>query len=237
MSGWAPKRFWQAATVVASPEGYGIALDGRPVKTPAKAALLVPTHRLAAALAAEWDAQVNKVDPATMPLTRAANAAIDKVAPQHDDVATYIAAYGETDLLCYRAEAASPLAARQAQGWDPVLDWADQALGARLVVTQGVVPVAQPAAALSALSARVRAMDAWQLAALHDLVGISGSLLLGLAITAGRLRAEEAWALSRIDEDWQAEQWGLDDEAAAHAGLKRQALLDADRFWGMSRQL
>ncbi|MFC3060869.1 ATP12 family chaperone protein [Paenirhodobacter populi] len=231
MTVWAPKRFWKAAGVVETPEGYGIALDGRAVKTPAKAALAVPTRALAEAIAAEWDAQGETIDPATMPLTRAANAAIDKVAAQHGEVAAYIADYGGTDLLCYRAEAPEPLVARQAQGWDPLLDWAAEALGARLLVTQGVVSVAQPDEALAALSARVAAMDAWQLAALHDLVGISGSLLLGLAVAEGRLPPEEAWALSRIDEDWQAEQWGHDEEAAALAAVKRQALLDAARFW------
>ncbi|HEY0212365.1 MAG TPA: ATP12 family protein [Paenirhodobacter sp.] len=231
MSDWAPKRFWKAADVTALADGFGIALDGRAVKTPARAALVLPSRALAGAVAVEWDAQQDRVDPATMPLTRAANAAIDKVGAQHDEVAAYLADYGTTDLLCYRVQAPAPLAERQAQGWDPLLDWAAQALSAPMVVTQGIVPVAQPMSTLTALSERVRVMDDWQLAALHEFVGISGSLVLGLALAHGRLSGEQVWTLSRIDEDWQAEQWGQDEEAAAHAALKRQALLDAERFW------
>lgn len=233
MSGWAPKRFWKAASVVEAEGGYGIALDGRTVKTPAKAALVVPTRALAEALAAEWEAQAELVNPATMPTTRTANSAIDKVRPQRAEVAELVAAYGGTDLLCYRAEAPDALVARQEALWDPLLDWAAQALRAPLAVTRGVVPVAQSEAALAALQAEVAALDEWQLSALHDLVGITGSLVLGLAVAHGRIPVEEAWTLSRIDEDWQAEQWGLDEEAAEHAALRRAALLDAARFWAL----
>ena len=197
----------------------------------------MPSRALAEAIAREWQAQDEKIDPATMPVTRGANAAIDKVRSQHAEVAALIADYGGTDLLCYRAEAPRELVARQSEHWDPLLDWAEAALGARLAVTQGVVPVAQPEAALAALGARVAAMDEWQLAALHDLVGITGSLVLGLAVAEGRLTAAEAWTLAQLDEDWQAEQWGVDDEAAEHAGRKREALLDAERFWRMRHSL
>lgn len=237
MSGWAPKRFWTSAEVAEAPGGFAVTLDGRQVKTPAKAPLVVPSRALAEAIAREWQAQDEKIDPATMPVTRGANAAIDKVRSQHAEVAALIADYGGTDLLCYRAEAPRELVARQSEHWDPLLDWAEAALGARLAVTRGVVPVAQPEAALAALSARVAAMDEWQLAALHDLVGITGSLVLGLAVAEGRLTADEAWTLAQLDEDWQAEQWGVDDEAAEHAGRKRDALLDAERFWRMRHAL
>lgn len=237
MSGWAPKRFWTSAEVAEAPGGFAVTLDGRHVKTPAKAPLVVPSRALAEAIAREWQAQDEKIDPATMPVTRGANAAIDKVRTQHAEVAALIADYGGTDLLCYRAEAPRELVARQSEHWDPLLDWAEAALGARLAVTQGVVPVAQPEAALAALGARVAAMDEWQLAALHDLVGITGSLVLGLAVAEGRLTADEAWTLAQLDEDWQAEQWGVDDEAAEHAGRKRDALLDAERFWRMRHAL
>ncbi|MFT3688010.1 ATP12 family chaperone protein [Paenirhodobacter sp.] len=230
MSVWAPKRFWKQSTVTEADGGYGIALDGRPVKTPAKAPLIVPTRALAEALAAEWDAQQDTVRPETMPATRAANAAIDKVRPQRAEVAELIAAYGGTDLLCYRAERPAELIALQAEGWDPLLDWFEGAFGVRLVVTEGVVPVAQPEG-LAAVAAHVGGLDEWQLSALHDLVGLTGSLVLGLAVAAGRLTAEDAWTLSRIDEDWQSAQWGADEEAQEHAALRRAALLDAGRFW------
>ena len=231
MSGWAPKRFWKEAKVVEAEGGYTVSLDGRAVKTPAKAPLVVPARAMAEAIAAEWDAQAEKIDPNTMPVTRGANSAIDKVARQHAEVAELIAAYGGTDLLCYRAEAPEPLVARQAAGWDPLLDWAAAELGARLTVTAGVIPVAQPAPAQAALAARVAAMDPWELAALHDLVGITGSLVLGLAVALGRIDAATAWDLARIDEAWQIEQWGEDEEAAEQAAFKRAALLDAERFW------
>lgn len=233
MSVWAPKRFWQAAGVTEAEGGFAIALDGRAVRTPAKAALVVPSRAMAQAIAAEWDAQEGTVRPETMPVTRAANAAIDKVRTQQTEVAAHIAAYGGTDLLCYRAEGPEPLVERQARAWDPLLDWAEAACGLRLVVTQGVVPVAQPEMALIALADRVAAMDEWQLAALHDLVGITGSLVLGLAVAEGRIDGETAWTLSRIDEDWQIAQWGDDAEEAELAALKRQALLNAERFWQM----
>lgn len=231
MSGWKAKRFWKAARVEACEGGFTVTLDGRAVKTPAKAALVLPTRAMADAVAAEWQAQGEKVDPATMPVTRSANAALDKVRPQQAEVAGLIAAYGETDLLCYRAERPAELVARQAAAWDGWLDWAATRFGARLSVTAGVLPVAQPPEALAALSARVAACDIWELAALHDLVGLTGSLVLGLAVAEGEIDAEEAWRLSRIDEDWQISQWGADEEAAELAALKKQALIHAARFW------
>jgi chaperone required for assembly of F1-ATPase len=154
MSAWKAKRFWTKAEAEPCEGGFTVRLDGRPVKTPAKAALVVPTQAMAQAIAAEWDAQSGEVKPATMPVTRAANSAIDKITAQRDEVVEIIAAYGQSDLLCYRAVAPAALIARQAAGWDPVLDWAEAALGARLVVTAGVVHVAQPSDALARLTAR-----------------------------------------------------------------------------------
>jgi chaperone required for assembly of F1-ATPase len=217
MSGWKAKRFWKEASVRAAPGGFSVWLDSRQLKTPAKAALVVPTEAMARAIAAEWQAQEAAIDPRTMPVTRAANAAIDKVAVQFDEVADLIAAYGLSDLLCYRAAGPEALAARQAEAWDPLLDWAARTLGARLVTTVGVIPVDQPEASASALSGRVKLLDAFRLTALHDLVSISGSLVLGLAVMEGRIDPETAWKLSRIDEAWQNELWGADDEAEAVA--------------------
>ncbi|WP_372571686.1 ATP12 family chaperone protein [Ruegeria jejuensis] len=234
MSEWAAKRFWTGSAVVAMQDGFRVELDGRGVKTPAKAQLILPTRAMADAVALEWDAQEGRIDPMSMPVTRSANAAIDKVRIQHAEVADMLAAYGDTDLVCYRAAHPQGLADRQAQAWDPVLDWAADALAARLTALQGVVHSPQPAQALASLSDRVHALDAFQLAAFHDLVSISGSLLLGFAAAMDWREAEEIWHLSRIDERWQEEQWGSDDEATAHAEIKRNAFLHAKRFFDLS---
>ncbi|TAG19574.1 MAG: ATPase [Rhodobacterales bacterium] len=233
MSGWSARVFWTEVTVRPEGSGFGILLDARPVRTPLKASLVLPTESLARAVAAEWQAQTATVNPATMPFTRTANSAIDTVALQFDAVADMLAAYGETDLLCYRATGPAALIDRQAAAWDPLLDWAAQALQAPLCVTQGVMHVDQPARSLATLGAAVRALSPFQLSAFHDLVAISGSLVLGLAVTRGRLTAEEAWTLSRLDETWQIELWGTDEEAAEIAALKRAAFLQADRFFAL----
>ena len=234
MSGWAAKRFWTTATVVPCDGGHTVHLDARPVRTPAKAALVLPTMELAQAIADEWQAQAGLVRPATMPFTRMANSAIDKVTPLHAAVVAEVAGYGASDLLCYRATGPLPLVARQAADWDHWLDWAARSLQAPLVVTVGVIPVPQPAPSLATLTARVAAMSPFGLVALHDLTAISGSLVLALAVAAGRLTATQAFDLSRIDEVWQAEEWGQDEEAAEIQALKRQAMDEAGRFWTLS---
>lgn len=233
MSVWAPKRFWKEAKVAEVEGGVTVVLDGRPVRTPAKAPLVLPSRALAEVVAAEWDAQQDEIRPETMPLTRMANSAIDKVMVQREEVADLLAAYGETDLLCYRAEGPDALTQRQQQAWDPLLDWADEALGARLTPVTGVIPAPQDPAALAALSERVHGFDAFQLAAFHDLVSLSGSLILAFFATEAIEDAETIWALSRIDEAWQAEQWGEDEEAAEHTALKKQAFLDAMLFFSL----
>lgn len=233
-SGWSMKRFWAAAGVAERPEGWAVVLDGRPVKTPAKVPLVLPTEALARAVAEEWDAQQGEVRPALMPLTRTANSAIDKVAPMAAAVVEEIARYGGTDLLCYRATGPAGLIARQAAAWDPWLD-AIAARGIALRVTSGIVHVAQPEESLAVLTAEVARRSHFELAALYDLVAITGSLVLGLAVAEGRLDASDAFNLARLDEDWQAEQWGVDDEAAESAALKRQAMRDAGRFLRLCR--
>lgn len=229
MSDWAPKRFWKAAEVSEAEGGLTILLDGRPVRTPAKAPLILPTRAFAEAVAAEWQAQGDKIRPATMPMTRFANSAIDKVTPQFAEVADMLAAYGETDLLCHRADAPAELVARQAAIWDPALDWGADNLGARLIPTIGVMHRVQDPVALSRLRELTHAFDAFELAAFHDLVSLSGSLVLGFAVVRGFGAAETIWNASRLDETWQEEQWGVDDESAAQAAVKRQAFLDAAR--------
>ncbi len=234
MSGWAAKRFWKEASVEQTPDGFTVMLDGRAVKTPAKTPLILPTRLMAGAVAQEWDAQDGVIDPNGMPVTRSANAAIDKVATQHAEVAGLLAEYGATDLLCYRAESPVELVQRQAAAWDPLLDWAEEALQVRLIPAAGVMFVPQDPDALARLSARVAELDAFRLAAFHDLVGMSGSLILGFATAHDRLSPEEAWALSRLDETWQEEQWGEDEEATAQAALKKQAFIHAKRFYALS---
>ena len=234
MSGaWAPKRFWKEASVAQADGGFQVLLDGRHVKTPAKAPLILPSKGMAQAVAAEWDAQDGLVRPETMPVTRMANSAIDKVAPLFAAVVDEVAGFGGTDLLCYRATEPAALIARQADGWDPLLDWAAQTLGAPLNTTAGIIPVAQPPASLAALRAHVAGLDAFRLAALHDLVAITGSLVLGLAVAKGRLRGDAAFALSRIDELWQIEQWGADEESQVAEAHRREGLLAAERFYGL----
>lgn len=235
MSDWAPRRFWTQATVLTQDTGYAVVLDGRPVKTPYKQALILPTLAMAEAVAAEWQAQTDRINPMTMPATRAANSAIDKVAPQHGDVVDLLAAYGENDLLCYRAAAPQALVDQQAAAWDPWLAWSAQALDAPLHVTTGVMPIDQPPASVARLHARVAVFDNFALTGFHDLVQLSGSLVLALAVSTGKLTAAAAWPLSRIDEDFQTSQWGDDAEAAEVAAIKRQAFIDAAAFMTMSR--
>lgn len=231
MTGWAPKRFWTAVEVAREGPGFAVRLDDRPARTPLKAPLLVPTEAFAQEVAAEWRAQGEVLDLRAMPATRLANAAIDKVAAQRAEVAAMLAGYGASDLLSHRAEGPERLVERQRAAWDPVLAWAAEALEAPLGTGAGIMPVAQDGAVLDRLRARVEAMEPFQLAAFHDLVALSGSLILALAATEGWLAPEEAWSLSRLDEDYQAEEWGEDEEAAEAAAARRAAFLDAARFW------
>ncbi len=231
MSVWKAKRFWTTAVGEACEGGYTVRLDTRTVKTPARRALVVPTLAMAQAIAVEWDAQHGLVNPNKMPLTRSANSAIDKVAEQFDAVAVQLAAYAGTDLLCYRATGPAPLIARQAQGWGPLLEWAAATLDAPLTATAGVMHIPQPEQSLNRLSARLFAMTPFQLAAAHDLIAISGSLVLALAVAHDHLSPLQAWELSRIDETWQNEEWGIDEDAAQLETLKQAAFFDAARFY------
>lgn len=235
MSGWAAKRFWREVQVAPVEGGFEIRLDDRPVRTPAKAPLSLPTAALAKAVAAEWAAQEDEVRPATMPVTRMANSAIDKVRPQRAAIVEMLAGYGETDLLCYRAEAPDALVARQQAAWDPLLDWLAETYGARLRVTGGILPVAQDSAAIAQLSGEIDRFGPFELAAFHDLVTLPGSLVLGFAAAAGHAAPEALWETARLDEAWQTEQWGEDDEAEEANRLKRDAFLQAHRFFERAR--
>lgn len=224
------KRFYKAAKAVETPAGWAVTLDGKPIRTPAKAAFMTPGRALAAAAAGEWMAQEKQVKPAEMPITRAVNTAIDRTAPEHEAVVEIVAAYGGTDLVSYRAEAPEGLRARQAAAWDPLVGWAEAAHGARLVVTTGVMHALQPEDGQRRLRAAVAAHDAFRLTALYDLVALSGSLVIALAVAARRLEAGEGWRLSRVDESWQEEFWGIDAEAAAMAARKERDFKAAAQF-------
>lgn len=229
------KRFYKQAVTASSDGGFTILLDGRGVKTPRGARLVLPTEALAAAIAAEWNRQGETVDPAAMPLTRFANTVIDGIAPDPAAVVTAILRFGENDLLCYRAYEPPALAERQRAAWDPLLDWAAQRHGARLAAGEGLAHLAQPNAALTALRAVLAAHDPFTLAGLHVIASITGSLVLALAVADRHLAAEAAFAASRIDEAYQIEKWGSDAEAALRAeNLAREmahaaALMDAVR--------
>ena len=230
---WKLKRFWKHATVTPTQGGFTVLLDQRPVKTPGKNLLVVPTEAMAQAIAREWDAQQGPVRPETMPYTRGANSALEKVTPQFDEVVALLAAYGDSDLLCYRAHGPLELTERQAEAWDPLLDWAATALNAPLLATAGIVHIAQPPQTIARLYAMTAALTPFQIAAFHDLVSLSGSLVLAFAVTCEKLTPEQAWDLSRIDETYQSQLWGVDEDAAALAETKRQAFHQAARFWAV----
>ncbi|MDM8164727.1 ATP12 family protein [Roseovarius sp.] len=235
MSEWKAKRFWKEAQVVEAGEGFAVELDGRPVRTPLKSAMTLPSRAMAEAVAEEWDAQEGEIRPLSMPVTRAANAAIDKVTVQREEVAEMLAAYGDSDLLCYRADSPQELVARQAEAWDPLLDWADATFGARLIPVQGVMHAPQNPKALDKLAQPVHAMEPFRLTAFHDLVGISGSLVIGLAAIGEVRDIGELWRLSRIDEAWQEEQWGIDEEARAQAAVKESDFYAAKQFHDLAQ--
>ena len=220
------KRFYDGVSVAADGDGWTVRLDDRPVRTPARAALIMPTPALADAVAAEWAAQDGVIRPATMPLTGLANAAIDRIAPERAAFAAGLAAYAATDLLAYRADAPAPLVARQAAAWDPLLAWLHRRYDVALVTTTGLAHVAQPPATLARIDSAYAALDAFRLAALAQVVTICGSAVIGLAVLDGALDTDAAWAAGQLDELWQAEQWGRDPLAEA-AQAERQASLAA----------
>jgi chaperone required for assembly of F1-ATPase len=223
-------RFYKIASARPDGEGHGVWLDERRLKTPARLPLTVPTPTLAEAIAAEWNAQEARILPAQMPLTALTNAAIDRIAPEREAFAKRLAAYAAHDLLCYRAAEPVSLAVRLAKSWQPVLDWIAETHGARLALAEGIIHVDQPPEALQALEAAATALDPFRLAALHVLTTSFGSLGLGLAVLGGRLAAGEAFAISRIDEEFQIERWGHDEEAAARAARIREEAENGGRF-------
>lgn len=216
------KRFYKQASAGEREGGFAILLDGKPARTPAKHPLALPSRALAEAVASEWAGQGEHIDPATMPLTRLAHAAIDGVAGGAEAVAAEIVSYAGSDLLLYRATEPEDLVAAQAKHWDPVLAWAGEVLGARFTLAEGVKHVAQPEAAIHAIRAEIARYESpFKLAALMSLTNISGSALLALALARGRLSADAAWAAAHVDEDWNVQRWGEDAEAMARRVARR----------------
>jgi len=214
-----PKRFYTTVAISETPDGFAITLDGRPVKTPTRNALAAPHRALAEAIAAEWQAQQELIDPTTMPLTRLANSVIDGVAGRIDEVTDDIAKYFGSDLLFYRAGHPDELIAREAQHWDPVLFWAADEFGAHFILAEGIIHVGQPDSAIAAARGALP-QDPWSVGALHVVTTITGSALLALALVKGRLDPDQVWAAAHVDEDWNIERWGLDEEVAARRAAR-----------------
>lgn len=223
------KRFYKTVSVQERPDGFGVALDGRLMRTPSGAPLVLPTRRVAEVVAAEWAAQGDEVRPAAMPAMQLASTAIDRVAPLRAAVADELLRFASTDLLCYRAENPAELVRRQTECWQTIIDWAMLRFDAGLRVTAGVLPVDQPREALAALRRAVDGYDAWRLCALQNLTAATGSLLIALAVIEGRLDGEEAYEFSQLDESYQIALWGEDAEAAQRrAGLRAEILAAAE---------
>lgn len=215
------KRFYGEATAARRGSAFAVLLDGRPVKTPGKAPLQLPTLAFAKAVAREWASQIDTIDPLTMPLTRLSNTAIDGVRGREDLVRADIVKYAGTDLLCYRAVGPAGLVAAQARHWDPVLAWVATRLGAAFSVTAGIIAVGQDAALLAALDRALAPLDPFELAAAHVMTTLLGSAVLALALLEGGITPESAWAAAHVDEDWQFAQWGEDHEAAERRRHRR----------------
>jgi chaperone required for assembly of F1-ATPase len=215
------ERFYADVSVEKAAEGWRVLLDGKPVRTPSRKLLAAPEHEIATIIAAEWQAQVEVLDPMTMPMTRLANSIVQSVAGNEMAIADDIAKYFGTDLICYRAAHPSELIDREAAAWDGVLYWAAETFGARFVLAQGIVHAEQPSTALAAARAALPATP-WPLAACHVVTTLTGSALLALALAHGARNADEVWAAAHVDEDWNIERWGVDEEVAARRAARRR---------------
>jgi chaperone required for assembly of F1-ATPase len=224
------KRFYKTVTTEQSGDVWHILLDGKAIRTPKKAMLAVPTEKLAVAVIAEWDAQVDKVVPAKMPFTRYVNSIIDHLSIHYETVIAEISAFGESDLICYRAQEPQDLSELQAAAWDPLLQWSHHHLKAPLLSVHSIMHKDQPESSLAILHELVAELSVWQLAPLHTLVSISGSLIIGLAVVHNHMNVDIAWTASRIDADYQIAKWGEDYEAQAVSALRLQDMQKAAEF-------
>ncbi|MEP5152286.1 ATP12 family protein [Planktotalea sp.] len=234
MSDWKMKRFWEKAAAIEVEGGFTVHLDGRPIRTPGKALLNVPTLAMAEAMAAEWDAQEKEIDPNSMPFTKSANSAVDKVTPQFEAVADMLGEYAGTDLLCYRATQPEALIKRQAEVWDPLLAWCKETFDAALLPVSGVMFAAQEESSLIKLRDVLSEMNPFELTGMHDLITLPGSFVIGLAAMRNFASPDELWEISRLDERYQQEQWGLDEDAEDMANIKKIAFNHAHSFFQMS---
>ncbi|MFD2239040.1 ATP12 family chaperone protein [Aureimonas populi] len=226
-----PKRFYREAAIAPANGGHAVLLDGRPVRTPARKPLVLPAERPALAVAAEWNAQGERVNPATMPVTRLANTIVDGIADDPAPVRHDLRRYAETDLVFYRAESPERLLERQVAHWDPVLAWARGRIGHDFIRVEGVMHVAQPPETLAAMSQWIDAYeDAFAVAALHQMATLTGSLLLALAVAERELTIEKAWQAAHVDEDWNTQQWGGDEEAQARRDARFEDMKAAALF-------
>ncbi len=212
-------RFYAHAGLVEDPDGFAIALDDKPVRTPSGRTLVAPNRDIADGIVAEWDAQQETIDPMTMPLTRFVNSVIDAVADRVEAVTDDVAKYFGSDLLFYRAGHPEALVAREAAHWDPIVFWAADALGAHFILAEGIVHVRQPDSAIAAARAALPT-DPWSIAALHAVTTLTGSALLALALMRGVIDQDQAWAAAYVEEDWNIEQWGGDEEIAARRAAR-----------------
>jgi len=224
------KRFWKSAKAVEKEEGWGVELDGRPLRTPAREPLSVPTQRLAEAIATEWNGVGEQIDPRDMPLTGLANAAVDRVRPDKQVFAGGLAKYAEADLACYRAEGPRGLIERQAALWDELLAWGRRRFDVDFRTTSGLLHVDQPPATVERLAHAVNALDPYRLAGLSPLVTIGGSLLAALGVLEEAFRPEQAWEAVSVDDRWQLEQWGSDEEAEVALANRQRDFLAAAQF-------
>ncbi len=224
------KRFYKEAATVNADGAFSVTLDGRAIKTPAGKTLVLPTKALAEAIAAEWDAQGDEVNPQSMPLMQLAGTAIDRVPAVRGSLIDGLLRYVDTDLLCYRASQPPELVQRQAEVWQPLLDWAEETFGAKLNVVEGVLPATQDDSAKTGFAAAMSEMDDWQLTALAEMVGVAGSIVVGFAMYAGALDGAQAFKVCHLDEDHQIERWGEDAEAMARRDKIREELHHAVTF-------
>ncbi len=231
-----PRKFYSAVSIAKRPEGFAVLLDGKPVRTPARADFVLPNEILAKEIAEEWRAQGETLQPDSMPMTRLANTALDRIAPRRDEAIAQIMRFAESDLVCYRAEHPADLAARQARAWDPLLTWVKDRHRAQLKTGAAIAHVPQEPKALAALERAIAAYDDFALAALHVAATTTGSVVIALAFMDGRLDAEGAFAASHLDEAYQAEQWGRDAEAQTKAARVAAELIAAERFLALLKK-
>lgn len=231
------KRFWKSAAVVEVDGGFNVTLDGHAVRTPSKAALHIQYRTIAEQIAAEWMAQENEVDPATMPATRMVNSVIDKVSVNADAIVEMLTEYAGSDLLCYRSLSPQELIDKQAQIWDPLLEWSATAMGATLIATCGVMHTKQDDLAVNMYRQRLKSMNHYQLAGVHDLISISGSAVISMALISNHITLNQAWIAATVDEAWQESQWGADAEAQDALLKKRGDFEFAHGFWQNASEL